>query len=70
MNDGELTDHDWETIGGKKDPLVGLIQERYTKAASENQADQWRCTLKQYNRETQAATASRIARTGQGMLDR
>jgi uncharacterized protein YjbJ (UPF0337 family) len=26
---GKLTDSDWETIAGKRDQLVGRIQERY-----------------------------------------
>ena len=26
---GRLTDDDWQVIGGKKDQLVGRIQERY-----------------------------------------
>jgi uncharacterized protein YjbJ (UPF0337 family) len=26
---GKLTDDDWTTIGGKKDALVGKLQERY-----------------------------------------
>ena len=40
---GKLTDNDWETIAGKKDQLVGRIQERYgiAKAEAEIQADDW-----------------------------
>jgi uncharacterized protein YjbJ (UPF0337 family) len=40
---GKLTDNDWETIAGKKDQLVGRIQELYgvAKAEAEKQADDW-----------------------------
>ncbi len=40
---GKLTDDDWATIGGKKDQLVGRIQERYgvAKEDAEKQADEW-----------------------------
>jgi uncharacterized protein YjbJ (UPF0337 family) len=46
---GKLTDDDWQTIGGKKDQLVGRIQERYgiAQAEAEKQADEWSCALKQ-----------------------
>ena len=39
----KLTDDDWQTIAGKKDQLVGRIQERYgiTKAEAEKQAYDW-----------------------------
>ena len=26
---GKLTDNDWETVAGKKDQLLGKLQERY-----------------------------------------
>ena len=40
---GKNTDNDWQTIAGKKDQLVGRIQERYrvTNAEAEKQADEW-----------------------------
>ena len=40
---GKFTDHDMERIGGKKEQLVGVIQERYgvAKEAAEKQADDW-----------------------------
>jgi uncharacterized protein YjbJ (UPF0337 family) len=40
---GQLTDDDWKTITGKKDQLVGRIQERYgiAKEEAEKQANQW-----------------------------
>ena len=46
---GKLTDHDWQTVAGKKDQLVGRIQERYglAKAEAEKSADAWSRSLKQ-----------------------
>ena len=40
---GKFTDQDLERIGGKKDQLVGVIQERYgiAREAAETQADEW-----------------------------
>jgi uncharacterized protein YjbJ (UPF0337 family) len=40
---GKLTDDDWQTVMGKKDQLVGRIQQRYgiAKAEAEKQADEW-----------------------------
>lgn len=40
---GKLTDDDLEFIGGKKDQLVGRIQERYgiQKDEAERQVDDW-----------------------------
>ncbi len=45
---GKLTDDDMEVIAGKKDHLVGKIQERYgvAKEEAEKQADQWSTALK------------------------
>ena len=44
---GKLTDNDLEQIAGKKDQLIGRIQERYgiTRDAAQQQADQWAQTL-------------------------
>ena len=44
---GEITDSDWETIGGKKDQLVGRLQEQYGigKEEAEKQADEWSSSL-------------------------
>ena len=46
---GKLTDDDWQTIAGKKDQLVGRIQERYgiAKEEAEKQADEWSRALEQ-----------------------
>ena len=40
---GKLTADDWTTIGGKKEQLVGRIQERYgiTKEDADREADEW-----------------------------
>jgi uncharacterized protein YjbJ (UPF0337 family) len=44
---GKLTDNDLETIGGKREALVGKLQERYgmMKDEAERQADDWMKTL-------------------------
>ena len=41
---GKLTNDDLTMIGGKKDKLVGKIQERYgiTKEAAEEQVNSWK----------------------------
>jgi uncharacterized protein YjbJ (UPF0337 family) len=46
---GKLTDDDWQTVAGKKDQLIGRIQERYgiAKSEAEKQADEWSRTLEQ-----------------------
>ena len=40
---GKFTDQDVDRIGGKKDQLIGVIQERYgvAREAAEKQADDW-----------------------------
>jgi len=40
---GKLTDSDWDQVAGKKDQLVGRIQERYgiSKDEAQKQADAW-----------------------------
>jgi len=45
---GKLTDNDVQTLTGKKDQLVGAIQERYgiAKAEAEAQAETWSRALK------------------------
>jgi uncharacterized protein YjbJ (UPF0337 family) len=55
---GKLTNNDWETIAGKKDQLVGRIQERYgvVKAEAEKQADEWSLALRHSGREDNPAT--------------
>ncbi|MGA2116740.1 MAG: CsbD family protein [Bryobacteraceae bacterium] len=55
---GKLTNNDWETIAGKKDQLVGRIQERYglVRAEAEKQADEWSLALRHSGREDNPAT--------------
>ncbi len=50
---GKLTDDDWTLIAGKKDILVGQIQERYgiAKEAAENQTDEWSRALDESNKK-------------------
>ena len=40
---GKLTDSDFEQIAGRKDQLIGRIQERYgfSREEAEQQADEW-----------------------------
>jgi uncharacterized protein YjbJ (UPF0337 family) len=53
---GKLTDDDFETAAGKKETLVGRIQERYglAKDEAEKQANEWSATLKETAREARA----------------
>ena len=46
---GKLTDDDIQILTGKKDHLVGKIQERYgiAKAEAEKQADEWSLALRE-----------------------
>ena len=46
---GKLTDNDCSIIAGKKDQLVGKIQERYgiRRDEAEKQADEWARELKE-----------------------
>jgi uncharacterized protein YjbJ (UPF0337 family) len=50
---GKLTDDDLNVIGGKKDQLVGRVQERYGIAKDEAQTrvDDWNKTLAEQNEE-------------------
>ena len=44
---GKLTDSDWQVVAGKKDQLVGRIQERYGigKDEAAREADDWATAL-------------------------
>ena len=46
---GKLTDSDWQTVTGKKDQLVGRIQQRYglAKEEADRQAEEWARTLEE-----------------------
>jgi len=43
---GKLTDDDLDVIAGKRDKLIGRLQERYgvSKEEAEKQADSWQTT--------------------------
>jgi uncharacterized protein YjbJ (UPF0337 family) len=53
---GKLTDDDMQTLTGRRDHLVGKIQERYgiAKAEAEKQADAWSRALKETRSESPA----------------
>ena len=48
---GKLTDDDLHTVGGEKDKLVGVIQERYgiQKDEAQRQVDEWHQGMKDEN---------------------
>lgn len=54
---GKLTDSDLDQVAGKKDKLVGMVQERYgiAKDEAERQTDEWLKTLRDDNQEFQSA---------------
>jgi len=54
----KLSDDDWQIIAGKKDQLVGRIQERYgiTNAEAEKQADEWCRALRRSPSDSNLAT--------------
>jgi uncharacterized protein YjbJ (UPF0337 family) len=58
---GKLTDDDFERIGGHKDKLVGLIQERYgyTREQAEQEVER---RLQEYDDKTDGAVASMSAK--------
>jgi uncharacterized protein YjbJ (UPF0337 family) len=58
---GKLTDNDLEQIAGKKDQLIGRIQERYgiTREAAQHQADQWAKTVQTEEHAGKSQTAHR-----------
>ncbi len=61
----KLTDDDVTALSGKKDELVGRIQERYgiTREQAQKEADEWAATVNtkvdQVNAKTKAAQAGR-----------
>jgi len=54
---GKLTDDDWNIVAGKREHLIGRIQERYgvAQAEAEKQADEWSSALKEAERKASAA---------------
>mgnify|MGYP001441072470 CR=1 FL=1 len=60
---GKLTDDDVTSLSGKKDELVGKIQERYgiTREQAEREADEWaRASASEVKQETQTRSASKF----------
>jgi uncharacterized protein YjbJ (UPF0337 family) len=59
---GKLTDNDFEAIAGKKDQLIGRIQERYgiSKDEAQTQADEWVKAQAIDDRETSVHTSGRV----------
>ncbi len=53
---GKLTDSDFEQIAGKRDQLIGRIQERYgiSREEAQKQADEWAKTQALDTHETHA----------------
>ena len=62
---GKLTDDDVTALSGKKDELVGRIQERYgiTREQAEREADEWAAAanadIDELDRQTMASHAAR-----------
>jgi uncharacterized protein YjbJ (UPF0337 family) len=59
----KLTDDDLTALSGKKDELVGKIQERYgiTREQAETEADEWaRASATDIKQGTQTQTASKF----------
>jgi uncharacterized protein YjbJ (UPF0337 family) len=58
---GKLTENDWERIAGRKDQLVGRIQELYgvARAEAEKQADEWSRKLKHSGHQAAARLSPR-----------
>lgn len=58
---GKLTDSDWDQVAGKKDQLIGRIQERYgiSKDEAQKQADEWARAQTETHEEQREATGTR-----------
>ena len=59
---GKLTDSDWQVLQGRKDRLVGRIQERYgiAKDEAQRQADEWAKSLDEEEQATRSGRAGRL----------
>ena len=55
---GKLTDDDLDVIDGKRQQIVGKIQERYgiSREVAEQQADEFVKTMKEQNEKVRSAT--------------
>jgi uncharacterized protein YjbJ (UPF0337 family) len=58
---GKLSNDDIEVIGGRRDQLVGRIQERYgiARDVAQKQADEWAAALKDEEKISTAGSGSR-----------
>lgn len=58
---GKLTDDDLDVIDGKQEKLQGRLQERYglTKEAAHEQITQWQDRMRDAQRDTERASATR-----------
>ena len=56
---GKLTDDDFKMVAGKRENLVGRIQERYglAKEEAEKQANEWSAALKESAREARRSSS-------------
>jgi uncharacterized protein YjbJ (UPF0337 family) len=65
---GKLTDDDLDVIDGRRQQLVGKIQERYGMARqeAERQADEFIKSMKSLPDETSAYETERARRVGRG----
>lgn len=63
---GKLTDDDVTALSGKKDELVGKLQERYgiTREQAQREADEWAAATNADLDATTAGTRTRTASTG------
>ncbi len=63
---GKLTDDDLTTLSGKKDELVGKLQERYgyTKEQAQKEADEWATASSHDWSDTTAASGGHAVGSG------
>jgi uncharacterized protein YjbJ (UPF0337 family) len=66
---GKLSENDFERIAGKKDRLIGLLQEKYgyTREAAQQEVDR---RFREYDERTRTSTSTqKSGKTGEGMSD-
>jgi uncharacterized protein YjbJ (UPF0337 family) len=63
---GKLTDDDVTTLSGKKDELIGKLQERYgiTREQAQREADEWAAAVNVDAETTTAGTHTRTTASG------
>jgi uncharacterized protein YjbJ (UPF0337 family) len=61
---GKLTDDDITMLSGKKDQLVGKLQERYgiTREQAEKEADEWASATRSQTAAADAAAGTTVGR--------